>query len=184
MKVVNYCDKYREQVQKVCLLTGPPDAPNNKRVGDYILNNYCKYYIEREPENCFTLVDDEDNAVGYIICAEDFKKYKQAYKPYFEIVKNNAGKDMIEVVAEQAVLRFFSRKYPAHLHIDILDEFTGKGSGSALMKTLLSHLKSKGVKGVMLIVGSGNTSAVRVYKRNGFRVLVSAFGGTVMGLQL
>ena len=184
MKVVSYNDKYREQVQQVCLLTGPLDAPTNKRVGDYILNNYCNYYIEMESENCFALVDDNDNAVGYILCAENYKKYRAGYKPYYEIVKKNAGKDLIEVRAEQAVLRFFSRRYPAHLHIDMLDEYTGKGSGSELMNTLLSHLKSKGVIGVMLIVGTGNEAAVRFYKRNGFKVLVSAFGGTVMGLQL
>ena len=52
------------------------------------------------------------------------------------------------------------------------------------MNTLLSHLKSEGVKAVMLIVGSGNKPAVRFYKRNGFKVLISAFGGTVMGLKL
>ena len=184
MKVVNYNEKYKEQIRRVCLLTGPLDAPTDKRVGDYILNNYCNYYIEREKENCFALVDADDNAVGYILCAENYNKYKSDIKPYYKIVKKNAGKDMLEVRAERFALKFFSRKYPAHLHIDMLDEYTGKGSGSVLMKTLIAHLKSKGVKGVMLIVGSGNKAAVRFYKRNGFGILVSAFGGTVMGLKL
>ena len=184
MKVIRYDKKYREQIQRVCLVTGPDDAPTDKRVGDYILNNYCNYYIEREPENCFALIDDGDNAVGYILCAENYRRYKAGYKHYYRTVRQNAGKEIMEVRAEQLFLRLYSRKYPAHLHIDMLDEFTGKGSGTLLMNTLLSHLREKGVGGIMLIVGSGNTGAVRFYRRSGFKTLISGFGGTVMGLKL
>ena len=81
-------------------------------------------------------------------------------------------------------MRFFSGRYPAHLHIDLLDDYTGKGSGSLLMKAQLENLTAKKVPGVMLIVGSGNKKAIRFYRRHGFRTLISLFGGTVMGRKL
>ena len=184
MKIENFEEKYRERVRFVCLSTGPDDALTNSRIGAYIENTYCNYYIDNEPENCFVLTDDDDNAVGYILCAKDYKAYSRCFGKYFGIIRKNAGINLIEVIAEQLVLKLFSRKYPAHLHIDILDGYTGQGSGSLLMNRLITCLRSEGVPAVMLIVGSGNTQAIRFYKRNGFTVLVHAFGATVMGLKL
>ena len=53
-----------------------------------------------------------------------------------------------------------------------------------LSKAQLENLTAKKVPGVMLIVGSGNKTAIRFYRRHGFRTLISLFGGTVMGRKL
>lgn len=182
--IKNYDEKYRDRIQFICKSTGPEKALTDSKTAAYILNSYCNYYIDNEPENCFVLTDDDDNAVGYILCAEDYSAYSRKFAPYFKTVRKNAGICLAEVIAEHFVLKVFSEKYPAHLHIDILDGYTGKGSGTELLSKLKQHLKEKGVSSVMLIVGSGNKSAIRFYKRNGFSVLLSAFGGTVMGLDL
>ncbi|MBR4452271.1 MAG: GNAT family N-acetyltransferase [Clostridia bacterium] len=184
MNIKNYDEKYREQVRYICKSTGPAEALTDEKTAAYIVNSYCNYYIDNEPDSCFVLTDDSDRAVGYILCSKNYMEYASKFGKYYDTVRKNAGINIVEVKAEHLVLKFFSEKYPAHLHIDILDEYTGHGSGTLLMNTLLSHLKSEGVKAVMLIVGSGNKPAVRFYKRNGFKVLISAFGGTVMGLKL
>ena len=184
MKIVDFQEKFRDRVRFVCLSTGPDNALTDKKTGDYIVNSYCNYYIDCEPENCFVLTDDDDSAVGYILCAQDLKKYKKNFKPYGKIVKRNAGIYNFEVFAEHFALGLFSSKYPAHMHIDILDDYTGQGYGSQMIEKLLKHLTDKGIKGIMLIVSSGNSDAVRFYKRHGFSVILSAFGGTVMGLDL
>lgn len=183
MQTEKYNDKYRQDVQYVCLKTGPDEAPYDERVGTYILNCYCNYYIDWEKNNCFVLTDN-DKAVGYVLCAPYYKKYRQKSADYIKTAKKYAGKDRNEIRAEQFALRLFSKKYPAHLHIDILEQYTGKGSGTALMKTLLGHLKNTGVKGVMLIVGSGNKEAQRFYSRLGFKTKINAFGAKVMTMKL
>ena len=184
MNIIKFEEKYRDQVRYICKSTGPAEALTDEKTGSYIVNSYCNYYIDNEPDSCFVLTDENDRAVGYILCSKDYKEYASKFGKYYDIVRKNAGINIVEVKAEHFVLKLFSKRYPAHLHIDILDEYTGNGSGTALMNTLLSYLKSEGVSAVMLIVGSGNKPAVRFYKRNGFKVLVSAFGGTVMGLKL
>lgn len=184
MRIAPFSEENREQVQRVCLETGPGEALTNPAVAAYILNDYCNYYIDNEPENCFVLLDESGAAVGYIICAENYREYRRRFAPYAEIIKKNAGISRIETVAEQIAMRFFSGRYPAHLHIDLLDDYTGKGSGSLLMKAQLENLTAKKVPGVMLIVGSGNKKAIRFYRRHGFRTLISLFGGTVMGRKL
>ena len=78
----------------------------------------------------------------------------------------------------------FKKIYPAHLHINILEDYQGKGYGTELMNTLLLKLKEKGIKGVMLLAAEGNAGAVKFYKRNGFKTFVTAPGGVAMGRKL
>ena len=56
--------------------------------------------------------------------------------------------------------------------------------GGKLIETLLARLKEEGVRGVMLIAGSGNTGALRFYRRHGFKKIISLFGATIMGKSL
>lgn len=184
MKVVPYCEKYRQQVQNICLTTGPSEALTDSTVGSCILSNYCNYYIENEPEHCFILLDEEDNAQGYILCAADYRVYRSRFASYAGVVRSKGGMMFAEMLGEQIALRFFGRRYPAHLHIDISEEYTGKGWGTELMNALISRLESEGVRGIMLIVGAGNKGAIRFYTRHGFRTLISAAGGRVMGRKL
>ena len=80
--------------------------------------------------------------------------------------------------------RFFYKKYPAHLHIDILPEYQRMGLGSQLMDTLTAHLRQKGVCGVMLGVGSKNEKGKSFYKKYGFRQVFRIPFSIVMGLEL
>ena len=184
MKIVPYSDEYREQVRRICLETGPAAALTDPSTGSCILSNYCDYYIENEAEHCFVLLDGDGLARGYILCAGDYRAYRKRFKPYAKIIRENGRGEYIEMLAEHTAMRVFSRRYPAHFHIDISDEFTGMGWGAKLMDALLSKLGEEGVSGVMLTAGSGNKGAIRFYRRLGFRTLISLFGGTVMAKKL
>ena len=85
---------------------------------------------------------------------------------------------------EPNVQKKYARKYPAHLHIDILPAYQNQGAGADLMETLKSHLKDLGVSGIFLSVGKKNSGAVRFYKRNGFCVLDIVGGAVLMGCTL
>ena len=58
--------------------------------------------------------------------------------------------------------------WPAHLHIDILPEWQGKGWGKVLMEEFCKRLRGEGAKGVHLIMGGGNKTAERFYRKVGF----------------
>ena len=176
--------KYSEDVRQVCINTGPIKARTDPVEQDKLLAEYCDYYWQNEPENVFVLVDEDDKAQGYILCAENAKKYCKGAVPYRKKLRKHGIGACITPWGEQLIYRFFSKKYPAHLHIDINKPFRRNGNGTQMMQVLLSHLKSKGINGVMLIVGSYNTKAVRFYKRNGFKVLCSLGGGTIMAKEL
>ncbi len=58
--------------------------------------------------------------------------------------------------------------YPAHLHIDLLPDWQGRGHGRALMRTFLDALRARGVPAVHLSMVTGNTAARAFYDRLGF----------------
>ncbi len=180
-----YEEKYYKDVQQVCLNTGPAAALTDPKVRDFILYTFCNYYIEQEPDNVFVLVDEEtDTAQGYVFGAMNFRKYLKKFKPYLKKVKETGRDNYFEAIAEILGHAVFSFRYPSHLHIDINEPYRGNGNGSKMISTLADHMKSKGAKSIMLIVGTGNVRGINFYKKNGFKVLMKAKDGTVMAKEL
>ncbi len=183
LEIKPYSPQYKEDMRRVCLNTAY-DRAYEPVERNYLLNSYCDYYIDNEPETCFAAVDENGTAQGYIICAPDFKKFIKQVRPYNAQAKKSGIDHYYEGIAERLALRFFSRQYPAHFHIDINEGYQGGGTGTQLVLTLLETLKSKNVKGVMLITGSGNEGAIRFYKRLNFKTVIGKGPAAIMGMKL
>lgn len=183
MSIRHYQDKDKENCRRICHLTAT--APEYVKNPELVATLYCDYYVDCEPDNCFVLTDEFDNAVGYILCAENEVDFEAGYKPYLD----KAGKMSLYNKIGHKADAFFNKKlyreYPAHLHIDILPAFQGKGAGKQLIATLEAHLKRKGVKAIRLGVGGDNTRAHKFYEREGYTLLRN-FGslGRVYGKKL
>jgi len=181
-----YQPKDKENMRMICMVTGPKKALEQdgpERVT--LLATYCDYYIECEPQNCFVIADDNDEAVGYIICAENYFKYRERFlKDYVTRTKGLPIVQRGECRAAVIMPRFFVKKYPAHLHIDIMPEYQRMGLGTQLMDTLTAHLRAKGIPGVMLGVGSGNEKGISFYKKYGFKTVGRIPFSVVKGLEL
>ena len=184
--IKKYEPKYFEDVRQVCINTGPKEALTDPDMHDFILFTFCDYYLEQEPENVFILVDEEtDTAQGYVFGAKDFKTYLKNMKPYLAKVKKTGKAFYRDAIGEILGHAIYSFKYPAHLHIDINEPFRGNGNGSRMISTLTEHMKNnKGVKSIMLIVGTSHKRGINFYKKNGFRILRVLKGGTVMAKEL
>ena len=61
--------------------------------------------------------------------------------------------------------------YPAHLHIDLLPDWQGRGFGRGLMAALIDGLRAAGVPALHLEMLTSNTNARRFYDRLGFTEL-------------
>lgn len=178
-----YRQEDRENVRNLCLINA--GNPEKERQQKFILNTFCDYYIECEPENCFVAANEDNEAVGYIICAENYGQFERRIKSDYLPRALWLGPDKwIGLRLSYAPHKKFSREYPAHLHIDISADYRRKGLGSALMNTLTEHLRNKGVKGLMLTVGKKNEKGINFYKKYGFEVLQTGTGSVAMGIKL
>jgi ribosomal protein S18 acetylase RimI-like enzyme len=179
-----YEPKDKENVREICLETGPKNARKPKeRV--LLLACFCDYYVEQEPQNCFVIADDDDNAVGYIFSAMDFTRWYNTFcKEYVPVVRKASLAKGIMAWFTTIPVKFYSKKYPAHLHIDILPAYQRQGLGSKLMDANLANLKAKKVPSVMLVCGAGNEKGINFYKKYGFTQVRNIFGFVVMGMDL
>ena len=176
-----------ENVEYVCRMTAGDIACTNEKIGNAIAKTFSTYYICECCESCFVLANENDNAVGYILCEPNYKRFRklfrQKYIPLISEIHKKNGRDAWFLPIPYSI---FGKKYPAHLHIDILPEYQNMGFGSKLIEILLSELKSQGVKGVMLTANFENYGAIRVYKRLGFKTVVSSknLNGIIMAKNL
>ncbi|MBR3803321.1 MAG: GNAT family N-acetyltransferase [Clostridia bacterium] len=127
--------------------------------------------MEQEPENCFVL-DDDGKAVGYIICAENYDKFKSVFDTQYYTRSLQLSDEYIKWAKDAYILHEkYKEDYPAHLHIDLLPAYQRGGYGGKLVAALSEHLAAKGIKGVMLTTGTSNTTANNFYKKYGFEEL-------------
>ncbi|MEV0171709.1 GNAT family N-acetyltransferase [Streptomyces sp. NPDC050803] len=139
-------------------------------------------YVHLEPELAFVLDDGEGEAVGYILGTADTPRFAADFRtkwlpsvadryPEPEGPPGTGTPD--ETIAwllhhpERMVLPELLA-YPAHLHIDLLPDWQGKGHGRALMRTFLQALQDAGVPAVHLAMATANTRARAFYDRMGF----------------
>lgn len=85
--------------------------------------------------------------------------------------------------ADQLLMRgnedIYEKRYMATMHIDLLDEFQGKGWGKKLLEMVVGSMKDVKVdeaekgksRGVWLGVGSDNGKVVPFYEKLGFRLM-------------
>ena len=131
-----------KDIEYICRMTAGPESRAIEEVGRKISLTYSTYYARAEKETCFVL-DDNGTAVGYILCAPDYSKYVKDYR-------KNEVRELWKIDKMQSLTAYFlplgylpfKKKYPAHLHIDILDEYQGKGYGKEAMLQALEFIRS------------------------------------------
>lgn len=175
----------REQAEFICIQTAPDALAATEKKREETLWLYNRYYIRNEKEHCFVLADDSDIAVGYVLCAPDYKRYK---KEFFSCEMRKLRKygpaPVLAAYGQMTALKPFSKRYPAHLHIDILPAYQHQGWGTKLLDALAAHLKGSGVPGVLLVAGEQNHGAIIFYEKYGMERLGNIGGGVVFGLAL
>ncbi|KAF8917942.1 acyl-CoA N-acyltransferase [Mucidula mucida] len=151
-------------LSRICLLTA--DAGNSAE----LLHDFGEL-----PGLVYAVPYDEGEIVGYSYASEHWwpplaEKYppslaqKPADERYMKLLRNMH-------TAPDANIAFSK----AHLHIDILPTYQGKGWGRKLIEAAVEYLKSIDVAGVWVGMDPKNVNARKFYERLGFKVIA---GGT------
>lgn len=182
MKIRKLEEKDIPAVEEICLKTAPASAVKSEKDKLYTLYMYNRYYTRAKKDCCFVAVDDADRAVGYILCAPDYKAYLADFKTHeLSEIRKLGIWYFLRANAEVRMQKRFQVKYPAHLHIDLLPEYQRMHLGSKLLEALKAHLKNEQIPGVYLCAGAKNTGAVAFYKAQGFQILARPGGSFAMG---
>ncbi|HKL58416.1 MAG TPA: GNAT family N-acetyltransferase [Sphaerochaeta sp.] len=160
-------------------------------VGHY----YAAPYFFFEPSLCFIAVDEYNRPSGYIVGTSDTAAFKSWMNSHWlpPLKKHYANITTYKSENEEDIIRLINKGpgegvwehvgYPAHLHINLLDNLQGKGLGKALMLTFMEGVQKTGVEGIHLGVDGRNTRAFGFYEKMGFTKLKQPAWGAVFGLK-
>ena len=174
--VVPYTPEHADELRAVCIAQASERARSEAAHGRFTLLMYCDAYLEHGV--AYMLANKDGVACGYVLAAEDARTWRSDFEPYRKQIAE-LGSDYERRVSEE--LDFYESvadDYPAHLHIDIAEEFTGFGGGRMLVEALLARLREDGVRGVVFGVAAANKRAVGFYEHMGFQRLSEYSDGT------
>ena len=176
--------KDNNAVENICIITAPEFFVNTENRRKITLLLYCDYYT-RMREHSFVAVNEKDEAVGYIFCEPDNKRYKNEFKKV-ELKKllKLGIISCIRGINEIKSAQLYADKYPGHMHIDILPQYQRQGIGHMLLDTLTEHLKNIGSKGFHLGCGTGNEKGISFYRKYGFKELGRKGGSVLFGIYI
>ncbi|MGW0708425.1 GNAT family N-acetyltransferase [Streptomyces sp. NPDC002643] len=148
-------------------------------------------YAQLEPELTFVLDDGEGRAVGYILGTADTTRFVERFRrEWLPLVTDRfPPRPGPPTTPDEAIMELLHRPermivpelaaYPAHLHIDILPAWQGRGHGRTLMRTFLGALRDRSVGSVHLAMVSTNAPARAFYDRLGFHEVEVPDAGSV-----
>ncbi|RPF38938.1 GNAT family N-acetyltransferase [Streptomyces sp. TLI_185] len=177
-----YRPEDREALDDICIRTAHNGQDSRPVYADPTIFPaiFAAPYAVLEPELAFVLADGRGRAVGYILGTADTPRFVEAFRTkWLPLVADRhpepAGppttpdEQMIPLLhhPERMIVPEVAA-YPAHLHIDLLPAWQGRGYGRELMRTFLRALRDQGVAAVHLSMVTANTPARAFYDRLGF----------------
>jgi ribosomal protein S18 acetylase RimI-like enzyme len=136
-------------------------------------------YVALDPSLAF-VVDDGSRAVGYVIATADTPEFVRRWRSEWLPTVAYPEPTSVATPTDQMLALLHNPErmlvpelaaYPAHLHIDLLPAYQGKGLGRQLMTRLFGALAERGVPAVHLGMVTVNVGARKFYDRLGFHVI-------------
>lgn len=192
-----YRSEDREALVEVCVRTADAGQDATGLFEDDELWGliFAVPYVERHPDLAWVVESGDGTVVGYIVATDDTDGFERWFRdewwPRFadRFPRPAAPRSLEERIIELAYVRGvglepYAAKYPAHLHIDLLPEAQGQGTGRRLIQTLFAELRRRGVPGLHLGMDPANTAAAAFYERIGMQRLPAEQGTLVYGIRL
>lgn len=179
-------------LSRICLLTA--DAGQSAEAlhdfGELPGFCYAVPYIKLPTTWAFVLVDEGDNAVGYVVGSTDTRTFeKYAAEHWYPALAEKYPPSRATKPADIRYTNLLRHKDTApeanvhfsyaHLHINILPEYQRQGWGRRLIGVAVSCLKDSGFDRVWLGIDLRNEPAKLFYARLGFKPIEGAQEGNL-----
>ena len=175
----------REAVREISCDTADHGRPVENFFGDrrLVADLLTRYYTDIDPRGVW-IAESAGEVVGYLTGALDTRRSQKAmalrvipravlsalprgtllHPQTWRMVK--AGLETLRRGGHRRQIPF--DLYPAHLHINLRENFRGRGAGRALVERFLGQLRELKCPGVHAVVGSLNEASRRFFERMGF----------------
>jgi ribosomal protein S18 acetylase RimI-like enzyme len=149
------------------------------------LDLFYRYYTDFEPEHSW-VAEANQQVIGFLTGGTDSTRqnrvFNQRLLPQFLALllrghykmgpKSRAYLwQMVKARLKTKKSAIDAQKYPAHLHINVAQNWRNYGVGRKLMRTYFDQLIEENIPGVYLETSSENITACRLYESLGFQLI-------------
>jgi ribosomal protein S18 acetylase RimI-like enzyme len=172
-----------DALYEICLKTADAGKDASDLYADphYPGTRFAVPYALFAPDFAFVL-EKAGKVIGYVVATPDTVAFEQQLlKEWWPLqverfadrqpVKPLDSKILDAVRQPETASETLTRRYPAHLHINILPEGQRGGWGKRLIELELAALKAAGVSGVYLGISLQNEAVACFYQQLGFQPL-------------
>jgi ribosomal protein S18 acetylase RimI-like enzyme len=174
-----------DAVYDICVRTADAGADaRGSYLDDRLMGDiFAVPYVTLEPQHAHVLDDGTGTPVGYVLGTADTATFVRRYRdewipaidgrypaPADPPVTPSDRMLGLHLHPERMLVPALA-EYPAHLHIDLLPQWQGRGFGRGLMTAFLAGVHAAGAPRVHLGMVPTNTAARAFYDRLGFTEL-------------
>lgn len=183
MYIRDYREEDAQRLRYICMETAFEDYRRDPVKRESVPIMFLDYFIEQEPELVCVLANDQDEAVGYVICSRDYERFqKKMQGEYRRRLMERAPNEVGFLDGFLPALRKIQDK-PTHLHIDLLPEAQHQGWGKQLIFHLAVKLRACGEQYLSICCNGRNSDGYPFYRRLGFYEIYD-YGNDVVSLTL
>lgn len=185
-----YQVKDRDGVRQVCCDTGDKGevVENFFMDREFFADVITKYYTDYESESLW-IAEAGQKVVGYLTGCLDSRRFKKMAvgivlqalikalfrKKFWNRKTWNALRALVKTGLKGGFRQGPTlEKYPAHLHINVMQAYRQQKVGPALIEHFMAQVKEFALEGIHLVTRGDNQSACRFFEKMGFRALFSA----------
>lgn len=164
----------------ICLRTSDSGQDGSQHYTDARLPGllWALPYVRFCRENAFVLTQ-RGVVMGYCVAAPHTTVYEDWLEAaWWPVLKEELRDFSAQTAEDKNILSYIqspsrtsarvTKRYPAHLHINLLPELQNGGHGSSLLRHQLNALMMSGAEGVHLGVNQHNEKVVAFYAKFGF----------------
>jgi GNAT superfamily N-acetyltransferase len=141
-----------DEIDRIFFESSNTKSFDNEDVRAAFRERWLGRYLAHDPQFAYLAFDGCGAIVGYLVGAID----------------DPAASARFADISYFAALRAETKRFPAHLHVNISAAFRNRGIGSRLIEQFVSDAKAAGVPGVHVVTSAGAAN-VSFYDRNGFK---------------
>lgn len=183
MYIRDYRHEDAKKLRFICMETAFEDYRKDPVKRESVPIMFLDYFIEQEPELVSVLANDQDEAVGYVICSRDYGKFQEKMQgEYRQRLLEKAPGEVAFLDGFLPALEKIQDK-PTHLHIDLLPEAQHQGWGKNLIYSLGVKLRQRGEHYLSICCNSRGSDGYPFYRRLGFYEIYD-YGNDVVSLTL
>lgn len=183
MYIRDYRDEDTQKLRYICMETAFEEYRRDPVKRESVPIMFLDYFIEQEPELVSVLANDQDEAVGYIICSRDYDRFCNKMRgEYRDRLLEKAPGEVGFLDGFLPALEKIQDK-PTHLHIDLLPEAQHQGWGKKLIRTLAVKLQERGEQYLSICCNGRGSDGYPFYRRLGFYEIYD-YGNDVVSLTL